>query len=155
MHVPPHLEISAIPGKGKSLRAKKAFQPNEVVLPVEYEEIRPFSKASPWAMQIDDNKFVDTKEFVVGDYINHSCDPTLKIDFNRLTFVANKPIVPGDELTYNYDTTEFDLVRDRLDFTCHCGSKNCIGKIKGFKFLPQARKEQLLPLLPKFLRKKI
>jgi hypothetical protein len=62
-----------------------------------------------------------------------------------MNFVALRNIKKGEEITYNYLTTEYDLVRDNLDFDCKCGSKN--GRIKGFKFLTKSQKLKLKPLL--------
>lgn len=155
MHIPNHLEIILLKGKGKSLLAKKDIKKGRVVLPVEFEVIKPYSRATAYAMQIDDNKFVDTKKFVVGDFINHSCSPSVRINFKKLNFVALRKVKKGEEITYNYLTTEYDLVRDKLDFPCNCGSKKCFKSIRGFKFLTKQQKLRLKPLLPDFLKKKI
>jgi hypothetical protein len=63
-------------------------------------------------------------------YTNHSCDPTIFIDTVNLVFIALKDIHPGDEITFFYPSTEWDMDRK---FTCSCGSSQCIGEIGGAK----------------------
>ena len=65
-------------------------------------------------------------------YINHSCNPN--VFFNTTTFevTALKDIEPGDELTFFYPSTEWDMVQP---FACLCGSKNCLQNIQGAKYL--------------------
>ncbi|KAE9547183.1 hypothetical protein FO519_009605, partial [Halicephalobus sp. NKZ332] len=54
-------------------------------------------------------------------YMNHSCDPNLSwIDDD--TVIANRDIQPGEEVTYDYSTTEVTLP---LTMECHCGSSDC------------------------------
>ena len=77
------------------------------------------------------------------------------MDLKEMNYTAIKDIKKGEEITYNYLTTEFDLVRDNLDFNCLCKSKNCLKHIKGFKFLTEKQKLKLKPLLSPFLRKKL
>ncbi len=65
-------------------------------------------------------------------YINHSCNPN--VFFNTTTFevVALKEIKPGDELTFFYPSTEWDMTQA---FACTCGYKDCLQNIRGAAFL--------------------
>lgn len=38
---------------------------------------------TPEAVQMSDNKFVDTKYLVPEDFINHSCSPNAKLDIEK------------------------------------------------------------------------
>jgi len=154
MFIPKHLKSIKLKNKGRSLIANRYFKKGEIVLPLK-GIIRKCSESTPDAVQIDDDKFIDSDYRYVEDHINHSCDPSVKIDFNSMNFVALKDIKKGEEISYNYLTTEYDLVRDGLDFDCNCASKNCLKKIKGFKFLTKTQKLKLKPLLSPFLRKKL
>lgn len=60
-----------------------------------------------------------------SSYMNHSCDPTLAILSDDL-WVARRRVMPGEELTYDYATTE--IAFDRLE-KCACGSDLCRGKV--------------------------
>ena len=68
-------------------------------------------------------------ESIEGGYINHHCDPNTKIVVPNFTmpFVsATKNIEIGEELTFNYETTEAELAHP---FKCDCHGK----WIKGYK----------------------
>ena len=60
-------------------------------------------------------------------FANHSCDPNMHLDFidGHIYFVANRNIIKGEELTYDYafDYDPLCLVK------CSCNSKNCRGTI--------------------------
>ena len=75
-----------------------------------------------------------------GEYIHdpyfmgktlHCCDPNTDCDMTTLTFTARRDIMPGEYITMDYDSTEEELYRS---FFCQCGSLNCRGWIKGYKF---------------------
>jgi SET domain-containing protein len=63
-------------------------------------------------------------------YINHSCEPNCQavIEDRRVYIEASRTILPGEELTYDYQ-----LERDGLDpeserrYTCRCGARTCRG----------------------------
>lgn len=64
-------------------------------------------------------------------YMNHSCDPnTWWGDDN--TMIARRDIQPGEELTYDYATTEVDVP---FEMACHCGSDICRGRITNLDHL--------------------
>ena len=154
MYIPKHLKFTHNK-KGRALVAAKKIKKGIVVLPLKGSVVRTCREATAEAVQIDEDKFIDSFHLYAEDFINHSCNPNLKIDFENMNFVALRNIKKGEELNYNYLTTEYDLVRDNLDFDCECGSKNCLGRIKGFKFLTKAQKLKLKPLLSPFLEKKL
>lgn len=54
------------------------------------------------------------------NYLNHSCDPNLKIDVKKMAYVAVKDISPGDDLTFFYPSTEWNMDQP---FECWCGSE--------------------------------
>ncbi|MFO7711466.1 MAG: SET domain-containing protein-lysine N-methyltransferase [Candidatus Woesearchaeota archaeon] len=76
--------------------------------------------------------------------------PNGYIDFDDLAYRAKRPIRKGEELTFNYLTTEWDLAEK---FNCDCGSNNCYEEIKGFKYLTLNQKKELEP--SPFLKKKL
>ena len=154
MRIPKHLKFIRTKDKGRTLLANRDIKKGEIILKLK-GIMKKCSEASVESVQIDDDKFIDSKYYYPEDYINHSCDPNTKIDFKTMNFVALRNIKKGEEITYNYLTTEYDLVRDNLDFDCKCGSKNCFGRIKGFRFLTKSQKLKLKPLLSPFLKKKI
>lgn len=56
-------------------------------------------------------------------YLNHSCDPTVEIDVTACCVRAVKDIKPGDELTFFYPSTEYEM---NQPFRCWCGSKQVL-----------------------------
>lgn len=86
----------------------------------------------------------------VDDYLNHACEPSAALDAERLCFVAARAIAPGEAVTFNYLSAEWDMV---APFTCKCGSPRCFGEIRGFKHLSPDEQARLEPLLTPFLRR--
>lgn len=154
MYIPKQLESITVEGKGRALIANKNFKNREIILPLK-GIMRKCSESTPDAVQIDDDQFIDSDHRYVEDHINHGCDPSAKIDFETMYFVALRDLKKGEEITYNYLTTEYDLARDNVDFDCRCGSPSCFGRIKGFMFLTKSQKLKLKPLLSPFLKKKL
>lgn len=68
-------------------------------------------------------------------FINHSCEANLRISFDRWEFVADRDILAGQELTFNYLTTEALI---NYPFRCSCGSRRCFGYIGGYSRLSRA-----------------
>ncbi|MDQ3817356.1 MAG: SET domain-containing protein-lysine N-methyltransferase [Acidobacteriota bacterium] len=63
-------------------------------------------------------------------YINHSCEPNsyMKILYGHIQFYALRDILPGEEITIDY---EYTLHSDRK--RCYCGAKTCRGTINRIK----------------------
>ena len=156
MKIPDHLELKKISKKGKGIIAKKKMLRGNIVIRFnEGVTIRPNKTASPTAIQIDRDSFLDSKPKQIRDYLNHSCDSNTKIDFNKMACIAIKNIKKGDEITFNYFSTEYDLAIKNEDFRCFCGSKKCFKRVKGFKHLNKEQREKLKPILTSYLIDKI
>jgi SET domain-containing protein len=81
-------------------------------------------------------------------FMNHGCDPNTRVLGRDV--IASRDIAPGEEATFNYNTTEYDLAES---FACRCGSPRCGGTIGGFKHLPPDERERLrASLAPHLLR---
>lgn len=68
--------------------------------------------------------------------INHACEPNTGVRNNRngaYDFIALRAIKAGEEITWDYETTEFISISIGR---CFCSSKHCRKEIKGFKYLP-------------------
>ena len=61
---------------------------------------------------------------------NHSCDPATYIDTENLQIIALRDISKGDELTFFYPSTEWEMIQP---FQCNCQAQNCIKEVKGAK----------------------
>ena len=83
-------------------------------------------------------------------YINHSCNPNVFFDTYQMKVIALKHIQPGEEFTFFYPSTEWDMVQP---FICHCGSINCLKEIKGAAYL--AKKETTHYRLTNFIQQQL
>jgi hypothetical protein len=67
--------------------------------------------------------------------INHSCEPNTGVRDNPVggyDFIALKAIVEGEEITFDYATTEYVSVAVK---DCLCGTRRCRGRSGGFELL--------------------
>jgi len=80
-------------------------------------------------------------------YLNHHCEPNAVIrDFALL---ATRDIPRGDGVTFDYNTTEWDLADP---FACHCGSSECVGTVRGARHLTPVQRARVAPSLAEYLR---
>lgn len=79
--------------------------------------------------------FIDPSTFGnVGRYLNHSCDPNCEIapvridsPIPKLCLFANKDIISGDELTFDYaPSVTIGNIKNSI-MKCFCGSTKCKG----------------------------
>ena len=59
-------------------------------------------------------------------FSNHSCDPNIGVQ-GQIVFVAMRDIVPGEELTHDWATTDDDT----YEMSCECGAETCRRVITG------------------------
>ncbi len=52
-------------------------------------------------------------------YINHSCSPNIFFNTTTMELVCLQPIQPGDEFTFFYPSTEWEMAQP---FVCNCGT---------------------------------
>lgn len=68
--------------------------------------------------------------------LNHSCDPAVFVDADRLALVAERFLYAGEEINFFYPANEWQMDRP---FTCQCGSDRCIGQVAGASQLSARR----------------
>lgn len=61
-------------------------------------------------------------------FLNHHCEPNAEL--RDRTLVALRTIDAGEGVTFDYNTTEWDMAEP---FACHCGSARCVGVVRGGK----------------------
>jgi hypothetical protein len=88
--------------------------------------------ASPTFRTIQVGPAAHVEELGVLGYLNHSCRPTCVIDTTDLRVVAARAVEAGEELTFFYPSTEWDIDRP---FRCRCGAPEGIGLVSGAKHL--------------------
>ena len=78
----------------------------------------------PAEIQIADDLFIGPRELDEREgamvFCNHSCEPNIGVQ-GQIVFVALRQILPGEELTHDWATTDDD------DYTleCRCGAPTC------------------------------
>jgi SAM-dependent methyltransferase len=102
---------------------------------------RPLAESSErtcYSLQMNFDLHVDLDE--PGKLINHSCDPSTfpkDNEFGGYTFVARRDIAESEEITFDYDMTEFFSIAVPK---CLCGTPECRGKTRGFYHLPESKR---------------
>ncbi len=104
-----------------------------------------------YTIQVDQRKHLVT-EGNLGAFLNHSCDPNARFVAETLEMIAIKPIKKGEEVTFNYLSSEWDMA---APFACQCGADGCHKTIRGFQHLSQEHKMQLADLALPYLRRLI
>jgi hypothetical protein len=81
-------------------------------------------------------------------FVNHACIPNCIIDFGTWELVSRWPIRAGEEITFNYNSTEWEI---SSPFNCACGSPSCGQVIRGFRYLSTAQRGDLRAHLSPYL----
>ncbi len=153
MCIPPSIKIKKS-NNGKGLFAEKLLKRDSIIFHFD-GKIDDDTHTNSKSLQIDDNKFLEsTVKF--DDFLNHSCNPNCYIDWQNLNLVALRDIQIGEEISFNYNTSEYDLINlvKNCSFKCGCNSKNCIGEIRGFRYLTEQQKKKIQKFVSPFLKKK-
>ena len=114
--------------KFRSLITKQAYTTGEIICDIPTEKL--FDKANRYTVQIAQEKHTEVGKLSA---LNHSCDPNVILDTERLLVVARRDIEKGEELSFFYPSTEWEM---DAPFICLCGSSNCIHVVAGARFLP-------------------
>ena len=132
--------------RGQGLFANATLRPGDAIL-----ELRGTVVPAPsrWSIQIARDRHIEPRVREDGTvdpdaewrFLNHSCRPSTVIDTVDLTVRAATPLEPGDELTFDYLTTELLMAEP---FACACGAEGCYGVVSGFVDLPPERRAELL-----------
>ena len=121
-----NVEIKEIKKGAKGLFANQSVEKGKIILVLQGEK---FSKPSRTSIQIEDKHIEDPE----GGYMNHHCDPSAEIKINSnfvgfnltaqcetnqvILVTAKRDIKKGDEITFDYETTEEELM---YSFKCDC-----------------------------------
>ena len=114
--------------KYRSLTTKRAYKKGEIICPIPTESL--YNKPNRFTVQIGRERHVEVKEL---SSMNHSCNPNTFLDTTRMLVLAARDIAAGEELTFFYPSTEWEM---SSPFICLCGATNCIHVVAGARFLP-------------------
>ena len=117
--------------KHRSLYSRKEFKAHSVVAEFYWTKIH--SKPSYLTVQISEKEHIELVPAYL-ECINHSCDPNSFFDTTSKQLVSLKDIAVGEEITFFYPSAEWDM--DQI-FQCDCRCANCLGVIKGAKYLDE------------------
>jgi len=153
-------EIKKTKDRGQGLFAKRDFDKGTVILHfggqyITRQEIidqKIPTSVSDRFLQIGTDLFLVINDH--SQFLNHSCSPNcyIKITVNNAFLLAAIPIKRGDELFFDYSTTETSESSD-WQMNCSCGAYACRKVISGFHLLPADKKTKLIAdgMVPKYL----
>ena len=82
-------------------------------------------------VQVNDTQHILLDPLCI-QYMNHSCSPNCFFNTTSMEVVALRAICVGEEMTFFYPATEWEM---NQSFSCNCNSNNCLGEIRGGKYL--------------------
>lgn len=131
-HLAAGLEVRAAGAKGVGVFAREPIAAGAVLAVwggavLEAATLAEDDQRAHHSLQIDDGFYlgpIGSPE--PADYINHSCAPNAGLR-GALTLVALRPIAVGEEICYDYATSEAGPVP--APFTCTCGAEGCRGRV--------------------------
>lgn len=137
-----HYEVNQVDGQYR-LVATTNFEAGDSILHLKGEIV---DRPSRFSVQIGPDRHIEVPaEVKIAQpidryrwrFLNHSCEPNAA--FEDLELVAVRAIEATEQITFDYNTTEYDLASP---FECHCGSNDCCGVVRGYRWhQDQARAE--------------
>lgn len=119
-----------------ALFALRSYQPGEIIADFSASTIS--AEPTYLTVQVGIRKHITLQpEFL--QYINHSCDPNVFFDTTTMQVVALKRLRAEEEMTFFYPSTEWKMTQS---FKCYCGSRHCLGEIRGAAFLSKEAQEK-------------
>lgn len=118
-----NLYLGRTSGTGEGLFAKVNFKKGNLIFIWEgvlKKGRYPCYVGDRW-LQIEKCQWIAPLRNNLGLYINHSCNPNSGIK-NSVKIVAMKNIRRGEEVTFDYSTSESE---NGWYLICHCENKNC------------------------------
>jgi len=140
-------KIRVIDRRGrKGLFATAAIAAGEILIDLRGEKL--LGAPTRESLQVGERNHVIGRKETVG-CLNHACEPNSRLEVEGDSIVAVYDVTAGEEITVNYLATEYDM---HETFRCECGSPQCFGIIRGFRYLTDSERLRLLPMLAPHLR---
>ncbi|KAF9768077.1 hypothetical protein IL306_014668 [Fusarium sp. DS 682] len=136
------VEVMKTSDRGYGVRSNRCFRPNQIIMEYAGEIItedeceRRMTEEYKdnecyYLMSFDQNMIIDATTGSIARFVNHSCNPNCRMikwivsgQPRMALFAGDKPIMTGDELTYDYN---FDPFSAKNVQKCLCGEPNCRG----------------------------
>src|SRR5262245_18668701 len=135
-YLSPKAAVRASPIEGRGLFAVEPIRKGEIVCIkggsiFNRQRLQEVSQTlGPAEIQIAEDFFIGPRTEAEREgsmiFSNHSCDPNIGVQ-GQIVFVAMRDIDPGEELTHDWATTDYDT----YELDCKCGARNCRKKITG------------------------
>ncbi|KAG0292743.1 hypothetical protein BGZ98_002477 [Dissophora globulifera] len=109
------------------LVASRSYAKGELLCKIEGTTLGPKRYTT---VQVGESEHIELNSDLV--FMNHSCSPTVSLDTDTMTIVAVVDLKEGDNLTFFYPSSEWEMDQP---FPCWCGSEQCVKNIQGAKFL--------------------
>ena len=123
---------------GKAVHASNGFLPGDIVLTAWG---KPTKVRTMHTIQVARDSHIDPNPPL--GWLNHSCEPNcgllIKPDQEIAEVHALREIQPGEELTMDYATFEYEI--HYMPSECLCNSEKCRGAITGYKDMPEYLRE--------------
>ncbi len=114
-----------------SLHAVSFFDAGDMICSFTAREI--YTTPSYLTLQVGLHKHIALSPECL-QYTNHSCDPNVFFDTDKMELIALRSIQPDDEMVFFYPSTEWKMASP---FSCNCGSVKCLQTIAGAAVLRQ------------------
>ena len=104
---------------GRGVFATRKINKNTIIFKMHGEFI---NKPTQTSVQIGEGMHI---EDALAGLVNHSCEPTAKVDRQLHAFMSLRDIEPNEEITFNYNSNEDNIA---APFKCECCGKKICGK---------------------------
>ncbi|KND91886.1 Histone-lysine N-methyltransferase ASH1L [Tolypocladium ophioglossoides CBS 100239] len=136
------VEVIKTSDRGYGVRSNRCFRPNQIIMEyageifTEEECERRMNEVYKdnecyYLMSFDQNMIIDATTGSIARFVNHSCNPNCRMikwivsgQPRMALFAGDRPIMTGDELTYDYNFDPFSAKNVQI---CLCGEHNCRG----------------------------
>lgn len=130
----------------------KDFIPAQTVLSIQQCSVSPFRTRT--SIQVSPNIHAEADDCI--RFANHSCQPNAGVfskylptlNYATIVLFSLRDIAMGDEIQFDYATTESTLTNELLGTPCLCNSQKCRNVLTGFEELLEVDKKLLIESLP-------
>lgn len=114
-----------------------------------------FNWLEKYSIEIDED-LVIYPTYPLNDvfYMNHSCNPNIG-NGDTFTTVAMRDINKGEQITYDYATTDTNDIFERGEMKCFCGSINCRKVITGDDWIKTELQEKYKGYFQPHIQRKV
>jgi SET domain len=108
-----------------ALYATRAFMPGDVISNISASSV--YRQPTYLTVQVSDDEHIELHPQLLA-FINHGCNPNVFFNMDIMQVTCLRPIQPGDEYSFFYPSTEWNMAQR---FKCFCGHSACLGEISG------------------------